>query len=274
MNAVTWSTKSNITVTGDNSDSSKPVIVFVHGGPGLSHHYFLPLMESLSAVAICLSYDQGTQLKILPATWSIRSLVEELNFVIEENFKGKEVILFAHSFGSVIALEYACKFNKAMPLILASWIYNNEWLQFFSERNPDQIRATKSAEDLNTQENDPKIQLKNRMRSYLEYYFPMNHQEFGRKVFENLNYYPTITEDIEAVWMQETNTVQNLEEIESLILSLSGISDRIIFPEYIAKAKEINMKIDNQLVPGGHFPFLDNVEGTNKHILKFLLNLN
>ena len=99
-----------------------PVMV-VHGGPGNSHNYLLPLTDLLPAHPI-IYYDQldcGLSDKINdPKLWAIPRFVNEIE-CLRKHLGLEQFILFGHSFGTIFALDYALKYNQYLKgLILAS----------------------------------------------------------------------------------------------------------------------------------------------------------
>ncbi len=99
-----------------------PVMV-VHGGPGSSHNYLLPLTELLPGHPI-IYYDQldcGLSDKINdPTLWVIPRFVNEIECV-RKHLGLEQFILLGHSFGTIFALDYALNYNRYLKgLILAS----------------------------------------------------------------------------------------------------------------------------------------------------------
>lgn len=88
-----------------------PVIV-IHGGPGATHNYLLPIKE-LSKNRQIIFYDQNSsgnsQASITPQQLSIELFVDELNALIR-HLHLKQVILLGQSWGSALALELYDKY--------------------------------------------------------------------------------------------------------------------------------------------------------------------
>lgn len=92
------------------SKTKKTPIVFLHGGPGGTHDYFLNL-KSLSKDRDLYMYDQiggGGSSTIEPKLWKIETFVEELSILLDK-WKLDSFILLGTSWGTTLALEYLLK---------------------------------------------------------------------------------------------------------------------------------------------------------------------
>jgi proline iminopeptidase len=104
--------------------ADKRLIIAINGGPGWSHEVILPTSLISRHVPI-LYYDQlstGASTKTLATTknYNLNIAVENLDKIIQSH-PGKEITLLGHSWGSMVAYEYAKKFPKKIKsLILAS----------------------------------------------------------------------------------------------------------------------------------------------------------
>lgn len=92
-----------------------PTIIFIHGGPGLSHHYFRPSMDYLAQDFELVFYDQ--RLSGLSAAEcdssrvTLNQWVEDLESV-RQGIERDSIILIAHSWGARIAIRYAEKYPE------------------------------------------------------------------------------------------------------------------------------------------------------------------
>ena len=97
-------------------DVSKPLFLFLHGGPGesslwLAHH----TMKDLERHFVCINWDQrGTGKSLLPgpdpATMTIEQLYEDALALIElllARFGQKKLLLLGHSWGGLLATRLA-----------------------------------------------------------------------------------------------------------------------------------------------------------------------
>ncbi len=99
-------------------------VLLLHGGPGFGHEYLEAFESFLPPANIEMYYyDQlgcnNSDVPDDPSLWTIPRYVEE----IEEVRKGlglKDFVLFGHSFGGVLAMEYALKYQKHLKGLIIS----------------------------------------------------------------------------------------------------------------------------------------------------------
>ncbi len=99
-------------------------ILFIHGGPGLSHHYFLPSVFSLQNEYHLIFYDQRNCGESLVATDTLQmhlsSFIRDIDFV-RKRMGYKKISLLGHSWGSMLAVRYAIQYPENVSnLILVS----------------------------------------------------------------------------------------------------------------------------------------------------------
>lgn len=103
---------------------NKIPLLFIHGGPGISHDY-LEVFKPIAKDRPIIFYDQlgcGHSKVSNPdkKLWLLKRYVTELDILIDY-FKLHVVNLFGHSWGGALAIEYALKYpDKINSLILAS----------------------------------------------------------------------------------------------------------------------------------------------------------
>jgi proline iminopeptidase len=90
---------------------SKTPILTLHGGPGAAHNYLLPL-RALADERTVIFYDQlGCGKADSPADeklYTIQRSVDEVD-ALRQALGLKEIILYGHSWGSMLAIEYMCQ---------------------------------------------------------------------------------------------------------------------------------------------------------------------
>jgi proline iminopeptidase len=99
-----------------------PPIIVLHGGPDFDHRYLLPDMDRLADAYRLIYYDQrGRGLSasgVNPEDVTLRSEIEDLDGLRRHLGLGN-VTLLGHSFGTLIALEYAIRHpDRVSRLIL------------------------------------------------------------------------------------------------------------------------------------------------------------
>ena len=99
-----------VRVNGDLKSPHTPVI-FVNGGPGASHEYYLPSLVLAEQRAVIL-YDQLdtglSEQKNDPFNWTVERFVSEID-AIRAALSLRHFHLVGHSWGSTVALEYAAR---------------------------------------------------------------------------------------------------------------------------------------------------------------------
>lgn len=98
-----------------------PVVIVVHGGPGVSHDYLKPEWTRLAKYATVVFYDQrGVGKSDTADCYSWRADVGDLNKLIGGVAPGRKVILAGSSWGVDLSLLFAhCYPEKVMGLILS-----------------------------------------------------------------------------------------------------------------------------------------------------------
>lgn len=90
---------------------SKPPLLTLHGGPGAGHNYLLSL-AALADDRPVIFYDQlGCGQADSPPDekiYTIQRSVDELD-AVRQTLGLKEIVLFGHSWGSMLAIEYLCQ---------------------------------------------------------------------------------------------------------------------------------------------------------------------
>lgn len=98
-------------------------LVVVHGGPVLDHSYLLPHFKALSEEYKLIFYDQRaagkSSIEVDPATMTLDGFVEDIEILRETLGLGK-INLLAHSWGGLIAMKYALKYDDNLNRLILS----------------------------------------------------------------------------------------------------------------------------------------------------------
>ncbi|MDT8977368.1 alpha/beta hydrolase [Paenibacillus sp. chi10] len=90
--------------------NGEPIIV-IHGGPGLSSYYFHDYLDFLKQKNKVIFYDQpgtgNSESKSDLQNYSFQHLTDDLDVIVNDYAKKKPVTLLGHSFGAIVALQYA-----------------------------------------------------------------------------------------------------------------------------------------------------------------------
>ncbi|HKV79128.1 MAG TPA: alpha/beta hydrolase [Candidatus Sulfotelmatobacter sp.] len=140
-------------------------IIVLHGGPDFDQSYLLPDMDRLSDSYRLIYYDQRGRGKsasnVRPEDVTLASDIADLEKV-RQSFHLESATLLGHSWGTVIALEYALKYpERVSHLILMnpSPASREDYLQLrkdWLEKRPDAMAQRKAiAETAAYKEGDP-----------------------------------------------------------------------------------------------------------------------
>jgi proline-specific peptidase len=106
-------------VFGDLTNRTRTPVVVLHGGPGYSHDYLLPISDLASSTSPVIFYDQlghsrSTHLPEKPQSfWSIDLFIDELvNLLTYFNIQD-EFDLLGHSWGGMLAVEFEIRRQHA-----------------------------------------------------------------------------------------------------------------------------------------------------------------
>jgi proline iminopeptidase len=243
-------------------------LVFVHGGPGMSHDYLAPqLIELLSDEYRLIFYDQrasGRSSGVEDTTrLTMTQFVADLENV-RRSLKLDRLNLVGHSFGGLLAMYYAAAHPNAIRKLLlldtspASWELNFPYfLRTIAERQTETDRQ-ELAEIRAAAATDPAA-----MERYLKTFF--------RTFFYNPQLSDSIVLKIDDQWLTNNNLTGNfiwrdlgkydihdrLVRITAPSLIIHGAASVIS----VEGAKAIASRIPNSklivLKDVGHFPYIE-----------------
>lgn len=99
--------------------TGEPLII-VHGGPGFSHDYLLPHLESLSKRFQLFFYDQrasGRSLTPSSDSVSLKFFIEDIES-IRKSLAAEKISLLAHSWGAIPAVGYAYQYRHRIKRLI------------------------------------------------------------------------------------------------------------------------------------------------------------
>lgn len=104
-----------------------PTLVTLHGGPGATHDYLLPLAELAAPGRAVVHYDQlgggrSTHLPDAPSeSWTVQRFLDELDALLVELGIAENYVLFGQSWGGILAAEHAVRRPRGLRgLIIAN----------------------------------------------------------------------------------------------------------------------------------------------------------
>lgn len=130
-------------------------IIIIHGGPSFDHNYLLPDMDRLADAFRLIYYDQRGRGKsgryVQPEDVDLQSEIDDLESV-RAYFQLESVALLGHSWGGLLALEYAVRHpERVSHLILLNTApaSHNDCVLFEQERDaraPDDAALVRELE--------------------------------------------------------------------------------------------------------------------------------
>ncbi|OFZ78448.1 MAG: hypothetical protein A2583_13855 [Bdellovibrionales bacterium RIFOXYD1_FULL_53_11] len=241
-------------------DKSSPyALLCLHGGPGMDGSYFMSYLNDLKyecqhELVFYRQHQNGET--------TMPGLVDELHSVISK-LKGIRVVLLGHSFGSALALEYIKKHGEKSPLaglVLVSWLYDNHFFDAAKQRHEELYN------EIAEQTKDITKQFKKRADDHLlrlittantPAYFGVLKEVEGRNVLGKIQYNARAYKDLLQNYLKDFDLKGVLKSLTLPTLSITGRSDCIIDCEYVKKGADLNPKIKHEVLPGGHFPFIE-----------------
>ena len=110
-------------LTYETQGSGDEVVIVVHGGAGLPHEYFHPMLYNLSRYAKLVFFDRRADMLSASSGHGMASVTELSDDIdaLRKTLGLERVTLLGHSFGATIALNYALRHpDNVKRLILVS----------------------------------------------------------------------------------------------------------------------------------------------------------
>jgi len=248
--------------------SGKTVIV-LHGGPGMSCHYFQDAFDFLEREYRLILYDQRgsgfSQIKPDLRNYSFNALVQELEAVRREFVGNEKIIIIGHSFGGLIAQRYAVEYpDRVDRMVLISSAYARLNRQSI-------VRHFRMVLKYGLPPSDPE-----KANEFFMKMFPVIFEDtfYDMKNFQNLKPgYASFASTMAVRYsLGNYDFRDDLQHIKAKTLILYGEA------EVATTAEEFQKKI-HELIPGsemvkfeksGHWLFLEEPERFQKIVFDFL----
>jgi proline iminopeptidase len=98
-----------------------PPVIVLHGGPDFDHSYLLPDLDRLADSFRLIYYDQRgrgrSAARVRPEDVTLASELEDIDRV-RQHFRLDAPTLLGHSWGAVLALEYALRYPKRVARLI------------------------------------------------------------------------------------------------------------------------------------------------------------
>ena len=260
--------------------SGEPILI-IHGGPGLSHHYLLPNLKSLSEKYKLIFYDQrasGSSAQDLDAnSVTIDNFIKDID-ALREAFDLKTLNIMAHSWGGILAMKYATIYpNNIRSLILVNSVGANSEIA-----NLSNIELAKRFTDEDSLQRTQILKSEEFQKRSAESIESLMKLGFKHQ-FYNKSYLDSLDLSINENYLITSQLLQNLSDdlndfdfhadlktIQCPTLLIYGNYD----PLTQLAAIKIHESIDNSelviLEKCGHFPFIEKEEEFRKVLVDFI----
>ncbi len=260
-------------------------IVFVHGGPGLDHSYFLPHVRPLAEHNQLVFYDQRSSGRsdIGDSTaFSLDQFVEDID-AVRAATGSQKVHLLGHSWGGLVAMRYALKHPDHLHslMLVNTNAASAEIQQGVLQRLQSRITPANRAEQTALLQTEA---FHTRQPDALTNYFRLNFKPtfFDTIKVDQLSFYfdSTFTQKSAALGRLRADTTVSsydlyaeLKNLDVPALIIHGSHDPATLEEVTLLQEAIPHSTLVQIEESGHFPFIEQPESFSSHIQTFLTNL-
>jgi proline iminopeptidase len=245
--------------------SGEDVVIVVHGGAGIPHEYFHPMLSNLSRYATLVYFDRRADMLSTKSNHGMAS-IEEMSDDIDALRKAlglERVTLFGHSFGANIVLNYALRHPanvKRLILVSAAAAVENPYegekriLKTLSQTEMTMYRSSESG----TGGLRPCDRVQKRYAVlYPHYFYKPVPYDFDRGVYTV--YFDALSKKLAlASDARGTDVSARLSEIDAPTLVVAGRHDLETPPE---QSQELASGLAHSrlvlLEHSGHFPFFE-----------------
>jgi proline iminopeptidase len=249
----------------ETQGSGDDVVIVVHGGAGLPHEYFHPMLSNLSRYATLVYFDRRADTLSAKSSHGPAS-IEEMADDIEALRKAlgvEAVTLLGHSFGATIVLNYALRHPanvKRLILVSAAAAVENPYegeKRILKTLSPVEMNAYTSTEGVRGAANPCE---RVRMRYsvlYPHYFYKLTPYEFDRGVytvyFDALSKKQALASDATGLDVR-----RQLGQIKAPTLVVAGRHDLETTPD---QSSELASGLPHSrlvmMEHSGHFPFFE-----------------
>jgi proline iminopeptidase len=240
-------------------------MLMMHGGPGLDHTYFLPWFDALCPRMELIYYDHRSNGRserpqsmagISHDTWIADA--DALRAHLGHN----RIILFGHSYGGVLALEYALKYaDRLAGLVLCCTAPVFDYLDVILENakargTSEQLSALEAVLSGTLQED---AEWQKMWMTYLPLYFKAYDPAVGAAMDEKMAYSVAAQNHANTHCLPSFNRLDQLGKIETPTLVISGREDWITPPAQAGERIHARLPNSESVVfeQSGHFPFIE-----------------
>lgn len=263
--------------------AGEPIVV-VHGGPGLDHEYLQPGLDVLATRHTLVYYDQrGTgrsAADLVESVISFDTFVEDIDR-LREALGYDQVSVLGHSFGALLALEYARRYpDRTRALILMNPTEPGTRYQEETARRQADRRTEEVAREMASLRETEGFQARD----------PATLSRFYRLAFRSVMKDPARVEELDLDL--STTTARQGQDVARLLgTSMGPVEwwDRLVAVEvptlvlhgrYDAPPTEMARELAEafplgtyEVLDSGHFPYLEDRQGLLSAVSSFFAGL-
>ncbi len=255
----------------------KPVVVLVHGGPGMDHSHYKPAFSQLSDIAQLIYYDHrgnGRSEFCDETTWNLAQWGDDLRGLCDSLGIEKPIVL-ATSFGGFVAQSYATRYpDHPSKLILIS---TSAKMDFPAVYNAFERLGGKEIRDIaEVYWEDPTAEMRAKYRDQCAPFYQVN-KDGIQDLFSR-----ALVKDDTALWFNGPKNEQgrmdfrdHLSKIVCPVLVLVGELDPITPPEFsevIASSIRDDLVTLQRFTKCGHGVVADQPDPAFRAIRQFILS--
>ena len=263
----------------ETQGSGNEVVIVIHGGAGLPHEYFHPMLYNLSRYARLIFFDRRADM-LSTQTGNGMASIEEMSDDIDALRKSlglDRVTLLGHSFGATIALNYAFRHPdhvKRLILVSAAAAVENPnegEKRILSALSKAEMAAYKSSED-GTGATRPCDRVRMRYAVlYPRYFHKLIPYDFDRGVYTA--YFDALSRK-QALASSSTmvDIRGHLSEIKAPTLIIAGRYDLVTPPDQSSElASGLPQSRLVMMEHSAHFPFFEENYLFTEWVRQFML---
>lgn len=252
-------------LTYETQGSGDEVVIVVHGGAGLPHEYFHPMLYNLSRYAKLVFFDRRADMLSTSSGHGMASVTELSDDIdaLRKTLGLERVTLLGHSFGATIALNYALRHPanvKRLILVSAAASVENPYegeKRILKTLSKVEMAAYRSSEG-GTGATKPCERVRMRYSVlYPHYFHKLVPYEFDRGVYTV--YFDALSKKVAlAADSSGLDVRAQLSEIKVPVLVVAGRHDLVTPPDQSFQlANGLPQSRLVVLEHSGHFPFFE-----------------
>ncbi|HSB12545.1 MAG TPA: alpha/beta hydrolase [Blastocatellia bacterium] len=254
-----------LTLVYETQGTSDEVVIVVHGGAGLPHEYFHPMLYNLSRYAKLVYFDRRADMMSARqghGMASVDEMADDLD-ALRQSLGLDKVTVLGHSFGANIALNYAVRHPEHVKrLILVSASASVENPSEAEKRILKQLSANEMAAYRSSEDGTGGAKPCDRVRAryavlYPHYFHKLVPYDSDRGVytayFDALAKKQALASDGRSLEVS-----RQLDAIKAPVLVVAGRHDLVTLPD---RSKELAAGLSQSrlvlMEHSGHFPFFE-----------------